>query len=745
MKYCVMPLWFLFLVILALHGCDNCSRQTRQDLVRTKIENAIMVSRSFADSNAVKSALYATEAITLSMKAQDTLHLCQASLLLASACIRQNKVTEAQQIIAGILPVTRKPDMTEERFRAYYLAGYLEFKQLHFKQALTCYDSALNLVNQLNWESQEDKKRYNVVVSVMSGFGTASIRMGLIRPAIKTLSGILAPENPEELRMYAMGHVAELYRMTASYDTARQYIGQAISIAKRINQPAYLIKLLGLKANVFFNLGKYDSCLFYNHKAEILSIAHKGELKDLPYIYNNLASAYQKVSNLPMAVVYFSKSLKLKEESRDSVGIAVTLSNLGIIYENWGNRKRALDYFHHSLSINKGLQYQNGIAKDYINLGEFFLTEVRYDSAIFYFTRALEIRRNLADTYGCMVALDGLGRSCRELPGHNAQAMEYFSEAEQMAEKIQAGYWIASLNYETGELLRRSGNFSLAKERFRRSIGFARQEKQNDIVLDATRALLKTNLKERDEMEFIRLFTEYTAISDTIRKREKDEITAEMLVKYETEKQEQENLLLKKEVSYQQLLLKSRTTQLLGLIVIILILFVLGAVTYWLYRKKSQAYKIIVQQNIAAVRKETHPEKGLGPMNTLDPETFNTMEDSARELLDRLFAYMEKEKPYLNPDLSLEDLCKKLSSNRTYLSNIINTVTGKNFHHFLNEYRVAEARRILTGTKGGLYSVEEVGRMSGFGTKSSFYACFKSAIGVTPAFFRDFVAEASGG
>lgn len=737
--------WLLpLLFILFIYACDGHSKDELKDSPNAEILEKIEVSRQLADSNVQKSAHLAKDAMQLAKKIGDMDNYRKASLLLAPAYIKQMKYPDAQQIIAENLQAIRKSGPAEDQCRFYYLAGFIEAKELNFKGALVYYDSAFNLIKSFSWQKEKgsDEKRYDQVIAIMSGIGTVSIRLGMISPAIKTMSVNLSPEKPDELRMYTMGHIAELYRMTGAYDTTQQYLDQAIVIANRTNRAKYLIKLFGLKANVYYNLGKYDSCLYYNHKAEILTIAGKEARNDLPYIYNNLASAYQKTSNLPMAVVCFSKSLKLKEETHDSAGIAVTLSNLGIIYENWGKRKSALDYFQQALKINRALKNQVGIAKGYINLGEFFLIEAKYDSAIGYFRQALDIRRKLADVYGCIIALDGLGRSYRNQPDQKIHSMRYFSEAEQLAVKINAGYWIASLNYEIGELNRVSGNYNEAKRRFSTSIEYAQKEKQDGIVLDATRSLLEIALSEAGQPDLIRLFARYTEISDTIRKREKDEITADLLVKYETDRKEQENLLLKKEVGFQQLRLRSRIIQLIGLLFVVLILAVFGLVVYWLYRRKAQAYRIIVEQNIASVKNESRPEKGLGPLRAITPDNYGKMEESDRELLNRLLEYMELEEPYLNTDLSLDELCKKLNTNRTYLSNIINSVTGKNFHYFINQYRVAEARRILTGIKGDLYAVEEVGRMAGFGTKSSFYTCFKSVIGVTPAYYRDFVVAA---
>lgn len=55
-----------------------------------------------------------------------------------------------------------------------------------------------------------------------------------------------------------------------------------------------------------------------------------------------------------------------------------------------------------------------------------------------------------------------------------------------------------------------------------------------------------------------------------------------------------------------------------------------------------------------------------------------------------LLRYFQEEKPYLNPNLSLTDVCKQIGTNRTYLSNLINNRFEMNFNSFVNGYRVKE-------------------------------------------------------
>ncbi|MEI6142512.1 MAG: AraC family transcriptional regulator [Mariniphaga sp.] len=102
----------------------------------------------------------------------------------------------------------------------------------------------------------------------------------------------------------------------------------------------------------------------------------------------------------------------------------------------------------------------------------------------------------------------------------------------------------------------------------------------------------------------------------------------------------------------------------------------------------------------------------------------------------RLTAYFEEAKPYLNPDLKIDDLCIVLKTNRNYLSKTINNKYGMNFSNFINSFRIGRAKELLSDKKFEHYSIQGVAEMSGFKSSSSFYTFFKQIVGVTPADFR---------
>ena len=101
------------------------------------------------------------------------------------------------------------------------------------------------------------------------------------------------------------------------------------------------------------------------------------------------------------------------------------------------------------------------------------------------------------------------------------------------------------------------------------------------------------------------------------------------------------------------------------------------------------------------------------------------------ELAQKLVKYFEDENPYLQPDLNLTMVCKKIGTNRTYLSTIINTSFGMNFNTFVNVYRTRYINDYLK--KHPQTTKEELVQIGGFGSISSLKrALNKSVMGSQP-------------
>ncbi len=111
-------------------------------------------------------------------------------------------------------------------------------------------------------------------------------------------------------------------------------------------------------------------------------------------------------------------------------------------------------------------------------------------------------------------------------------------------------------------------------------------------------------------------------------------------------------------------------------------------------------------------------------------------EDDKSVYLERLNAFMEKNKPYLNPEITLECLANEIQVNPRTLSQIINETYNKNFKTFILEYRIKESMQILANPNYKKLTVLEILYQVGFNSKSTFNNQFKLFTELTPQEYR---------
>jgi len=112
------------------------------------------------------------------------------------------------------------------------------------------------------------------------------------------------------------------------------------------------------------------------------------------------------------------------------------------------------------------------------------------------------------------------------------------------------------------------------------------------------------------------------------------------------------------------------------------------------------------------------------------------LSDKTEEHYQNLLQLIEKEKLYLDAQLSMDLLSKKLGLSSSYLSKIINQKEEKNFYDFINAYRVSEVKANLVHPNYSHYSILGIGLEAGFKSKSTFNAVFKRMTGMTPSNYK---------
>ena len=239
--------------------------------------------------------------------------------------------------------------------------------------------------------------------------------------------------------------------------------------------------------------------------------------------------------------------------------------------------------------------------------------------------------------------------------------------------------------------------------------------------------------------EALEYYKKYTAESFRLYNEDKERTEKELMVRYETEKRNKElaqkNMLLQKE--------QNRVMALVGITFVVLLLFYIN------YRRKNRLYKQIVRESVDWLAKErqfskriAEQEKQLqeliGKAGAVDGGRYSGSslnKDSQQELFGRLERLMQNDQVYKNSLFTREKMAELLGTNRTYLSQTINEQTGLTFTHYMNKYRIEEARRILADPQDDT-PIKAIAADLGFSSVTTFYTLFKAAVQMSPDQYR---------
>jgi len=99
------------------------------------------------------------------------------------------------------------------------------------------------------------------------------------------------------------------------------------------------------------------------------------------------------------------------------------------------------------------------------------------------------------------------------------------------------------------------------------------------------------------------------------------------------------------------------------------------------------------------------------------------------KLRDQLIDEFKVNKIYLNSELNIMDIVKKVGTNRTYLSSFINQQFNQNFCSLVNSYRIDEMKRVLHENPG--ITSLELSDCCGFGSVNSLKRALYARTGVS--------------
>ncbi|AZA77186.1 AraC family transcriptional regulator [Chryseobacterium sp. G0186] len=155
-----------------------------------------------------------------------------------------------------------------------------------------------------------------------------------------------------------------------------------------------------------------------------------------------------------------------------------------------------------------------------------------------------------------------------------------------------------------------------------------------------------------------------------------------------------------------------------------------GIYKYKLAKNKDAIYHLL--NNDAAL---LYPHLPMVQDNT--PQEYKESITADNLYFQKLELLCKDEHIYTDSTLNREKVAEKLGISAGYLSQIVNTITGDNFAHYINQYRVEAVKEMISNSEYENYTLLTMGLESGFTSKTTFYNSFKKVTGQTPNEYKN--------
>ncbi|MFZ4377958.1 MAG: helix-turn-helix domain-containing protein [Saprospiraceae bacterium] len=108
-------------------------------------------------------------------------------------------------------------------------------------------------------------------------------------------------------------------------------------------------------------------------------------------------------------------------------------------------------------------------------------------------------------------------------------------------------------------------------------------------------------------------------------------------------------------------------------------------------------------------------------------------DEESTEMLNAIESKMIEEKFYLNENFSSQDVLVHFEITRNKLDELLTHRKGMSFADWLNSLRIEYAKNLLINNNK--YTIDAIASMSGYSSRSAFYAAFKKVTNITPTEF----------
>ncbi len=401
-------------------------------------------------------------------------------------------------------------------------------------------------------------------------------------------------QNEKEI-IESYDYLSSLYSSNENFDSAHLVIDSAITIAKKSEDKYFIAKTLGSKGKLYRQEGKFQNSL--ETLMEAYDLAKEINEKEIIMIVsNNLGVTYRRLAEDSKALECHLEALQLSEELDDAKNIAIASNSIGIIYTYQGNYDEALPYYYKALELEQKRNNYIGVAINYNSIAWIYELKEDYKKAIEFYKKSLDANIKIKNEKGIVICYSDLGKVYHKI-GEYALALEYYKKTLVVNEKLGDKRYIARSYIYIGETYKDLGNYSQSLINLEKGLKYAHQVNSKRLLMQVYEQLALMFEKTNNVNEALWNYKKFNVYKDSVFNEEKSNQIIEMQTRYETDKKEQENELLKNKNSLNEAQIQRQRIVVFSVISILFLISFLALVLLNSRRKQKKAIVLLGKQN----------------------------------------------------------------------------------------------------------------------------------------------------
>ncbi|PTX45130.1 tetratricopeptide repeat protein [Christiangramia gaetbulicola] len=442
--------------------------------------------------------------------------------------------------------------------------------------------------------------------------------------------------------------------------------------------------------------------------------------------------AYFYQGLLGKALDIYNEALAISEEIKDKKIQHKLLLQIGYIRSSIGDHTEAIDIYNKSLDVLddsdfEAIELEKANAQSYYYLSLTFTDIKKGDSASYYIEKALKLTQKEKDSCRRKYFLRSKA-NIQLLNNDLSNAENNLKKAFKLCQPSSKGDTLVFYK-DLGEVYLAKKEYKKAQRYIQDAIDIYQVKEGEEGFMDDYYKLLAKAYKHTGDIEksnfylekYINTVAQFNKIKDTVNQSLKLKEVEDFKNELSTIKQEKN--LTQAHLNY----------LFLGASIIVLLLLAVLLRFYRNKKKNEEKFEALLQkiENNNELERITDSKDQV-----LEEKSSNDVPEETKQNILQGLKKLEEKEYFLRQDCNSYNVARKINTNTSYLSKVVNSHFGKNFNTYINDLRINYAIvRLKNDVIFRSYSIQSIAEEVGYKSADSFSKYFKLNTGLNPSFY----------